>query len=131
MIFTLRCVVCHKLFDKGGMVGPDLTPYERGNLEFWLLAMVDPSLEIREGYTNFVVTMKDGRALIGMIADQNPQSVTLRDPANQMTILSRDQIASLKATPISLMPEGLLLELKDEQLRDLFAYLMKDAGNKK
>ena len=128
-IFAQRCMVCHKLFDKGGMVGPDLTPYERGNLEFWLPAMVDPSLEIREGYTNFVVSMKDGRALIGMIADQNPQAVTLRDPANQLTTLSRDQITSLQATPISLMPEGLLMELKDDDLRNLFAYLMKGAGN--
>lgn len=128
-LFAQRCVVCHKLFDKGGAVGPDLTGYERGNLEFWLPAIIDPSLEIREGYTNFVVSMKDGRTLIGMIADQNPQAVTLRDPANQLTTLSREQIASLKATPVSLMPEGLAMGLKDGELRDLFAYLMKQAGN--
>ncbi len=127
-LFAQRCLVCHKLFDKGGAVGPDLTGYERGNLEFWMPAMIDPSLEIREGYTNFVVTMKDGRTLIGMIADQNPKTVTLRDPANQMTTVTRDQIASLAASPISLMPEGLLVGLKDEELRDLFAYLMKPAG---
>jgi len=126
-LFAQRCLVCHKLFEKGGAVGPDLTGYERGNLEFWMPAMIDPSLEIREGYTNFVVTMKDGRTLIGMIADQNPKTVTLRDPANQMTTVTRDQIASLAASPISLMPEGLLVGLKDEELRDLFAYLMKPA----
>ena len=63
-----------------------------------------------------------------MIADQNPKTVTLRDPAGQMTTLTRDQITSLKASPISLMPEGLLVGLKDDELRDLFAYLMKDAG---
>lgn len=110
------------------MVGPDLTGYERGNLDFWLPAIIDPSLEIREGYTNFVVAMKDGRTLIGMVADQNPQAVTLRDPANQLTTLSREQITSMSATPISLMPEGLLMGLKDGELRDLFAYLMKNVG---
>ena len=71
--------------------------------------------------------MKDGRKLIGMIADQNPQSVTLRDAANQETLLNRGEIASLEATPISLMPPGLLLGLPDEQLRDFFAYLRLNA----
>ena len=57
-LFAQRCLVCHKLFDKGGVIGPDLTGYERGNLEFWMPAMIDPSLEIREGYTNFIVSPK-------------------------------------------------------------------------
>ena len=35
------------------------------------------------------------------------------------------QIEDLAASPISLMPEDVLKDLKDQQLRDLFAYLMK------
>jgi putative heme-binding domain-containing protein len=125
--FQTRCAICHKLFEEGNTVAPDLTGYERGNLDFWLPAMVDPSLEIREGYTNFVATMKDGRKLIGMVADQNPQSVTLRDAANQETTLNRADITTLEATPISLMPPGLLIGLTDDQLRDFFAYLRLNA----
>jgi putative heme-binding domain-containing protein len=122
--FTARCAACHKLFEEGNTVAPDLTVYERGNLDFWLPAIVDPSLEIREGYTNFVATMKDNRILIGMIAAQDPQTVTLRDAANQETLLSRGDIKTLEATPVSLMPPGLLTGMSDAELRDLFAYLM-------
>ena len=38
-------------------------------------------------------------------------------------ILSADEIVEMKATGVSLMPEGLLDILKDQQVRDLFAYL--------
>jgi putative heme-binding domain-containing protein len=50
-----QCAACHKLFHKGGNVGPDLTPYQRGNLETLLTSVIDPSAEIREGfeYINF------------------------------------------------------------------------------
>lgn len=127
LLFQQRCAVCHKLFEEGNTVAPDLTGYERGNLDFWLPGIIDPSLEIREGYTNFVATMKDGRKLIGIIADQNPQSVTLRDAANQETLLNRSEIATLEATPVSLMPPGLLIGLEEDQLRDFFAYLSLNA----
>ena len=36
----------------------------------------------------------------------------------------REQIEELRASPISIMPEDVLKDLKDQQLRDLFAYLM-------
>lgn len=123
VIYTQRCAVCHKLFDEGGAIGPELTGYERGNLEFWLPGILDPSLEIREGYETYVARLKDGRVLTGMMAAQEPQTITLRDLANQTSIVSRADIASLQAIPISLMPEGLLGGLSEAQLADLFAYL--------
>ena len=45
------CAACHKLHGDGTTdLGPDLTDYERHNLEFMLLSIVDPSAAIREGY---------------------------------------------------------------------------------
>ncbi len=125
--FQQRCAICHKLFEEGSTVAPDLTGYERQNLDFWLPGIIDPSLEIREGYGNYVATMKDGRVVIGMIAEQNPQVVTLRDAANQITTLPRADIQSLEASPVSLMPPGLLMGLDEKQLRDFFAYLQMEA----
>ncbi|MCB1244235.1 MAG: dehydrogenase [Verrucomicrobiales bacterium] len=127
LLFTQRCAVCHKLFEEGNAIGPELTGYERGNLDFWLPAMLDPSLEIREGFNSFVATTKDGRKVMGMVAAQEPQTVTLRDPAGQTTVLNRADLASLEAIPVSLMPEGLLIGMDDQQLRDLFAYLRLNA----
>lgn len=125
--FTARCSACHQLFGEGQPIGPDLTPYERGNLDFWLPAIVAPSLELREGYLQYVATMKDGRVVIGMMNEQSPQTVKLRDLAGQETVLSRDDMETLEASPVSLMPPALLSGMSDGDLRDLFTYLRKGA----
>ncbi len=125
LLFTQRCAICHKLFSEGNVIGPELTGYERGNIDFWLTAILTPSIEIREGYGNYVVKLKNGQVLSGMIAGQDAKGITLRDVANQLTPVKQADIASLEASPISIMPQGLLTGLSDADLRDLFAYLMK------
>jgi putative heme-binding domain-containing protein len=47
----------------------------------------------------------------------------MQDPAGNKTKVAREDIQSLTASPISLMPEGLLNTLTTEQTRDLFTYL--------
>ena len=48
-LFAEQCGKCHKLFGKGGSIGPDLTSYKRDDLDNMLLHIVNPSAEIREG----------------------------------------------------------------------------------
>ena len=127
--FTKRCANCHQLFGEGKKVGPPLDGYERGNLTFWLNAIVEPNLEIREGFQSYLVLTVDGRVLNGMIAAQDPNTVTLRNADNQLTVISRDDIESLKALKTSLMPTDALKDMTDTELRDLFAYL--SLGTKK
>ncbi len=123
-LFTDRCAKCHTLFDEGGQAGPELTGYERDNLDFLLLGIVDPSAAIREEFTSFLVVTGDGRTLTGLIDAQDSRTVTLRDVENQTTLVAREQIERLEALPTSLMPEGLTNELDDAQVRDLFSYVM-------
>ncbi len=123
--FKATCAVCHTLGKEGGKIGPDLSGYERDNLDFMVPAIVDPSLAIREEFTSFTVATKDGQTLMGFLDAQTPQSITVRDLNGQKLVLSRSDVKSLTASPVSLMPEGLLDALSDQQVRDLFAYLMK------
>jgi putative membrane-bound dehydrogenase-like protein len=124
-IFKTACAVCHTLNDEGGKVGPDLTGYERDNLDFLLPSIVDPSLAIREEYTAFNLETKDGQSLTGFVVENTPQSVTISDVSQNRTSIPREQIKSLQASPVSLMPEGLLDAMSEQQVRDLLAYLMK------
>jgi len=121
--FTKRCGNCHQLFGEGKKVGPPLDGYERGNLTFWLNSIVEPSLEIREGFQSYLILTNDGRVLNGMIAAQDPNTVTLRNADNQLTVISRDDIETLKAIRTSLMPTDVLKDMTPEELRNLFAYL--------
>jgi len=88
-----------------------------------LPAILDPSLEIREGFQSHMAMTDDGRVITGMIAAQTPKTVTLRTAENREVVLVRDELEVLKALPTSLMPEGLFKAMTDEQIEDLFAYL--------
>jgi putative heme-binding domain-containing protein len=122
-LFTQNCGKCHVLFTQGGKIGPELTGYKRDDLRGMLLSVVNPSAEIREGFENYVVRTTDGRTLTGFIADQDSNVVVLRGADGQNLSLARDEIDDLRASRQSLMPEGQLKSLTDQQIRDLFAYL--------
>jgi putative membrane-bound dehydrogenase-like protein len=122
-IFTERCASCHKLFFKGGDVGPDLTRYQRDDLGTMLVSILEPNAEIREGYENVVVTTTDNRILSGFLSDEDTNSVVIRGFDGADITLPRKQMKTLKPAGRSLMPEGLLNGLSETQLRDFFAYL--------
>jgi len=122
-IFMERCAACHKLFFKGGNVGPDLTPYQRGNLDTLLISVISPSLEIREGFEYMTLITVDGRILTGFVVDQDNQIITLRVKAGEDIRIERKDVEDIAPVGRSLMPDGLLDEMTDQQLRDFFAYL--------
>ncbi|MEX2174703.1 MAG: c-type cytochrome [Pirellulaceae bacterium] len=122
-LYMAHCGKCHVLFAQGGQIGPELTGYKRDDLRGMLLNVVNPSVEIREGYENYIVRTADGRTLTGFIADQDANVVVLRGADGQNLSLARDDIEDLRASRQSLMPDAQLKALSDQQVRDLFAYL--------
>ncbi len=122
-IFTKQCATCHRLFGEGHAVGPDLTHANRSDRDFLLVSLVDPSSVVRKEYQAFLVALRDGRVLTGLIAEQTPESLTLIEANDQRTRVARDDIESVKEAATSLMPEGLYRQLNPDQLRDLFRFL--------
>ncbi len=122
-LFEQRCAVCHTLFHKGGRIGPDLTSYQRDDLGTLLTSVIDPSAEIREGYRNQIVSTTDGRMLSGILAEGDAGTLVLRGLDGQEINIPRAQVREQHASDSSIMPEGLLLGLSDQELRDFFAYL--------
>ncbi|MDE2641477.1 MAG: c-type cytochrome [Verrucomicrobiota bacterium] len=122
-LYAASCAACHRLFEQGGQIGPDLTAYQRDDLDTMLLNIINPSAEIREGYENFLLTTKDGRLASGFLVEQDSRSVVLRGLDGQDMTVARKAIRELKAQGLSLMPGGLLAGYNDSQIRDLMAYL--------
>jgi putative heme-binding domain-containing protein len=121
-----HCLNCHQLFGEGAKIGPELTAVDRKNLDVLLMNVIDPSAVIREGYQQYIVATVDGRLLTGLLAENTPQKVTVLDAKGVQTPVQRKEIDSLTRADASLMPEGLLDLLSDQELRDLFAYLRSE-----
>ena len=125
-VFQTTCGICHKLFDEGNNIGPDLTGTDRKNSDYMLEQIVSPSAYIRPEYVSYNAEMKDERIITGLMVDSTPATVTLLDRNNERHILPREQIRELQSSEVSLMPEGLLEALTPQQVMDLFAYLQAD-----
>lgn len=122
-LFATLCANCHQLFREGQTIGPELTGADRKNTEWLLTQIVDPSAFIRPEYVNHNVEMRDGRSLTGLLVEQSDRALTLLDAQNLRTALNQADVKEVKASTLSLMPEGLLESLTPQQVRDLFAYL--------
>jgi putative heme-binding domain-containing protein len=122
--FQILCSNCHQLNGKGGVIGPDLTGYDRGNVPYLAMQIVDPNLDIREGFVTYGLQAKDGRFISGIIKERSSREVTIQPVVGENITFSMEQVDSLVAQPISIMPERLTSNLTDQQVQDLFAYLM-------
>lgn len=128
-LFVQTCMNCHRLFDAGRDVGPDLTGSNRRDLRYLIENLVDPSAEVAGEYRSTTVWMDDGRVLDGIVAAETPESLTLKTATDTQLILlkdvARDGDGSLlmQRSQSSMMPAGQLDSMTDAQIRDLLAYL--------
>src|SRR5262249_20159128 len=71
MVYKQTCASCHRLFDDGGDVGPELTGSQRANLDYILENVLDPNAVVAREYQVTIVETKDGRILTGIIRQEN------------------------------------------------------------
>jgi putative heme-binding domain-containing protein len=124
-LFAKHCGTCHKLFGKGGAVGPDLTNTSRGDTAWLLASVVDPSAVGRAQYLQYAVRTTGEVVFTGLIAEQDGAGVTLIDAKGEKTRVPRERIDSLRELPTSVMPEKLLDALTPQERCDLFKYLQQ------
>jgi putative heme-binding domain-containing protein len=122
VVFNKVCAQCHTLFDTGGKVGPDITGANRGDLNYLLETILDPNAVIPNDYRASTIETKDGRSITGIVKQQDDKSVTIATQTETL-VLPRNEIDSMQQSELSMMPEGLLAPLTDQEVRDLIYYL--------
>jgi putative heme-binding domain-containing protein len=122
VLFAKHCQNCHRLYGEGAKVGPDLTGGDRGNLDYLLSNLVDPSAVVDKDFRMSILVMDDDRTLNGLVIGETERTVTLQTATELLTI-DKQTIQGRKITEKSPMPDGLLDSLSPEQIRDLIDYL--------
>lgn len=126
LAFKKTCQNCHTLFGEGGKVGPELTGSGRKNLDYLMLNVVDPNALVPYEYQMTVVRTKDGRVVSGILRRvERPNTIELITP-NETVIIEKSDIVSKKTIAQSMMPEGILDSLSEQEVIDLVAYLQSD-----
>jgi putative heme-binding domain-containing protein len=104
-------------------VGPDLTAFRTKGTEDFLLAILDPNAAIEPRFVNYQIETKDGRALTGVVKAETTTSLMLVQGGGLEEKILRNDIAEIKASNLSLMPEGLEQTLTPQDAANLIAYL--------
>jgi putative heme-binding domain-containing protein len=122
-LFQRTCGACHKLYGEGGVIGPDLTGSNRGNIEYLLSNVLNPNAEVQDAYRMVVVTTRDGRTHSGNVVSETDRQLTLRVVGRDPVSINKAEIQSREATATSMMPPGLFDALVDREVIDLVSYL--------
>ena len=118
------CLVCHTFFGEGMHVGPDLTGSGRANLDALLHNVIDPNEVIGAGYENTMIETKDNRTLAGRLIEETPDHVKLLGAGDKEDVIAKSDIATRRTEKISVMPEGLIDQMKDDEVRNLLSYIL-------
>ena len=123
VVFSSRCVACHRLDGLGAELGPDLKSVAQHPPEKLLASILDPSLDVQPGFAAYQCRLSTGEELYGLVTAETANSITFRSTDGTVRLVSRRDIAELKGGSKSLMPDGLEAGLTPRDLADLIQFL--------
>lgn len=123
-VFGTACSACHK-FDRfeGSAIGPDLGSLKDRSAEYLLTHILNPNVMVANQYLLFTAVTADERTLVGSMASETENSITLRGLDGVETVVLRSQLKSLTSSGLSMMPVGLESTISEQAMADLIAYI--------
>ncbi len=122
----MLCLKCHSIRGIGGQIGPDLSVIgKKASKQDLFESILNPSKAIADQYLNWQIETTKGLSLVGLIVEEAPESVTLRDGNGKDTKINKKDIESRVKSPTSLMPDNLLVYMTEDDLVDIVAYLFE------
>lgn len=122
------CGMCHRMRGEGGSMGPDLTQiHTRFKRNEIIDAIFSPNDEISDQYAFTLYDLKDGKRIAGKVLSETDDKITLMTNPFNMTYtveVPKADVVKSGLSPISPMPSNLLNRLNEQEIADLFAYLL-------
>ena len=122
-VFRNACAVCHDYLGQGKIVGPNLKAYYNKSVSDFVVAILDPNAAVEPRYVSYALTTRDQRTLVGVIANESAASLEVVQPGGIRETILRPDIESIRATGVSLMPDGLEQAINPQDMADLIAFL--------
>ena len=122
---VVGCAKCHRIEDRGGSIGPDLSVISRSsNREKLVQSIINPSREIAPQFITHTVETADGESWSGLLESETKDgSLTLTTSEGKGVFLPGKQVRARTTSKVSLMPEGLEQALSEREWLDLIEFL--------
>lgn len=131
-----NCSLCHMVEGKGGRLGPDLSGAGTARTTAALIESVrnpsqklawgltEPTKEFAQEYETVTVVLPDGTEIKGVTLNEDNFSLQMMDTSEQIHLLEKDKLRSIKKSRESLMPAYDKSTLSDQDLNDIIAFLL-------
>ena len=117
------CFDCHRIGDRGSRLGPDLSSIgARRTPDRLRQALVAPDEEVAPENRFVRLVTKDGATITGRLLNQDPFSVQLITPKEELKTYMRAGLRQYTIVDKGLMP-SVQGKLTDQQIADIVAYL--------
>lgn len=123
LVFKRVCASCHKVNGQGLSTGPDLSDAKNRSKAALLYDILDPNSKVEPRFAAYTVLTVDGNVLTGLIAEESDEAIVLKMAEGKSQTIGRAEIEAVKASEVSLMPEGIEKEITTSQMADLLEYL--------
>ncbi|MEE8449484.1 MAG: c-type cytochrome [Thermodesulfobacteriota bacterium] len=119
------CAKCHKVGEKGGEVGPELTALAgTRTFDFIIKSILDPNAEIASGFEATLIVTKDGRYLTGIVKKEDASTVYLADKEGTIEKVPKTEIEEIAPQETSMMPGNFKEILTIDEFYNLMAFLL-------
>lgn len=119
------CLACHQVDGVTELLGPNLKDVaDRLSREEILAEILRPSERIKPSMQAVRVEKKDGQVMIGRVVSSDENELSLMVVGNSVVKMARNEIAKTENEMKSLMYEGLLEGLEEQQKEDLLNYIL-------
>ncbi len=119
----LSCTKCHAVSGAGGNVGPELSPVGQVSPPDYIITSIfTPELSVKEEYQLAKVITSEGKLYVGIIKEDNPDRLVLKDAEGRQVIIPKDGEEEIIRGG-SMMPKGLVNFLTQSELLDLVKFV--------
>jgi putative membrane-bound dehydrogenase-like protein len=127
LVYQENCALCHQIRESNGIaIGPDLGTIHNWSREAIMAHILAPSLSISSGFDLWSVELSNGENIQGLISSETTGAINLRNVGSTDRIINRNDIRSLKALNVSIMPASLEKQISKQQMADLLAFLKQN-----
>ena len=128
-LFAANCIGCHRVGDRGGHLGPDLSRIGVARARAALGRQIRGDVaDFRTGYEPVTLTTPGGRQIHGVKKNEDLFSVQVMDSSERIQGYLREDMKTVTNEKKSAMPTFGADRLNDAELDDLLAYLVTLQG---
>lgn len=122
----LKCSTCHRIRGEGAGHGPDLSNLSSRDVASLLRDIRQPSATINPDYVGYNVRMRNDDEYTGFVRNEGNDRLKITTVTGIDTIVNPTDMAEMRPSGVSLMPEGLIDNLDKSQVNDLLTFLLNE-----